>query len=103
MAPRAYDVVFRNVYTQKVQSGYRSEITEYAYLFNSYYNAAGDNASARSTRINFAPDGGAGTALSRIDRSHIDDLLSGADEKLLDEIDRSWFSAFIMNNNIRSC
>jgi hypothetical protein len=42
MASRAYHVVFRNFYPEKIRPGYRAEIPEYAYLFNSYYNAAGD-------------------------------------------------------------
>ena len=43
MASRAYDVVFRNLRPQEVWlPAIVPAIPEYAYLFNSYYNAAGD-------------------------------------------------------------
>ena len=67
--------------------GYRAEIPEYAYLFNSYYNAAG-NMHRRDLRglISRPTVREAQRYRVSID-SHIDDLLSDADEKLLDEIE----------------
>jgi len=78
---------FETFILKKFVPGYRAEIPEYAYLFNSYYNAAGDmhrrdlrGLISRPTVI------GAQRYRASVD-SHIDDLLSGADEKLLDKIE----------------
>ena len=66
---------------------YRSEIPEYAYLFNSYYNAAGDM-HRRDLRglISRPTVKEARRYRSSID-SYVDNLLSDADEKLLDDIE----------------
>jgi ergothioneine biosynthesis protein EgtB len=66
---------------------YRSAIPEYAYLFNSYYNAAGDM-HRRDLRglISRPTVKEAKHYRSSID-SYIDNLLSDADEKLLAEIE----------------
>jgi len=68
-------------------AGYRAEIPEYAYLFNSYYNAAG-NMHRRDLRglISRPTVGEAQRYRASVD-SRIDDLLSDADEKLLDKIE----------------
>src|SRR2546428_2856029 len=66
---------------------YRAEIPQYAYLFNSYYNAAGDM-HRRDLRglISRPTVKEAQRYRSSID-SYIDYLFSDADEKLLDEIE----------------
>src|SRR6266705_2366379 len=68
-------------------AGYRTEVPEYAYLFNSYYNAAGDM-HRRDLRglISRPTVEEAQRYRSSID-SHIDDLLSNPDESLLDEME----------------
>jgi ergothioneine biosynthesis protein EgtB len=66
---------------------YRAEIPEYAYLFNSYYNAAGDMHRRDLRGLISRP------TLSEAQRyrasidSHIDNFLSDAGERLLDEIE----------------
>lgn len=66
---------------------YRPEVPEYAYLFNSYYNAAGDM-HRRDLRglISRPTVEETHRYRSSID-VHIDDLLSEAGEKLLDDIE----------------
>jgi ergothioneine biosynthesis protein EgtB len=66
---------------------YRPEVPEYAFLFNSYYNAAGDM-HRRDLRglISRPTVKEAQRYRSSID-SHIDDLFSTADEELLDEME----------------
>ena len=78
---------FETFILKKFSPGYRSEIPQYAYLFNSYYNAAG-NMHRRDLRglISRPTVKQAQRYRASID-SHIDDLLSGADERLLDEIE----------------
>jgi ergothioneine biosynthesis protein EgtB len=77
---------FETFILKKFLTGYRPEIPEYAYLFNSYYNAAG-NMHRRDLRGLISRPTVQETQRYRasID-SRIDDLLSDADEKLLDEI-----------------
>ena len=67
--------------------GYRAEIPEYAFLFNSYYNAAG-TMHRRDLRglISRPTVKEAQRYRSSID-SHIGDLLPSADKKLLEEIE----------------
>jgi len=78
---------FETFILKRFVPGYRAEIPEYAYLFNSYYNAAG-NMHRRDLRglISRPTVREAQRYRVSID-SHIDDLLSDADEKLLDEIE----------------
>jgi len=78
---------FETFVLKKFALGYRSEIPQYAYLFNSYYNAAGDM-HRRDLRglISRPTVKEAQRYRSSID-SHIDYLFSDADEKLLDEIE----------------
>src|SRR6266487_2494264 len=78
---------FETFMLKKFVPGYRAEIPDYAYLFNSYYNAAGDM-HRRDLRglISRPTVGEAQRYRSSID-AHIDDLLSDADEKLIDEIE----------------
>ena len=78
---------FETFILKKFVAGYRAEIPEYAYLFNSYYNAAGDM-HRRDLRglISRPTVHDAQRYRTSID-SHIDDLLSNADEELLDQIE----------------
>jgi ergothioneine biosynthesis protein EgtB len=72
---------------KKFVSGYHADVPEYAYLFNSYYNAAGDM-HRRDLRglISRPTVREAQRYRSSID-AHIDNLLSDADENLIDEIE----------------
>ena len=78
---------FETFILKKFVPGYRAEIPEYAYLFNSYYNAAGDMHRRDLRGLISRP------TLSQAQRyrasvdSHIGDLLSSPDESLLDEIE----------------
>ena len=78
---------FETFILKKFVPGYRAEIPEYAYLFNSYYNAAGDMHRRDLRGLISRP------TLSQAQRyrasvdSHIDDLLSNPDESLLDEME----------------
>jgi ergothioneine biosynthesis protein EgtB len=78
---------FETFILKKFISRYRAEIPQYAYLFNSYYNAAGDM-HRRDLRglISRPTVKEAQRYRSSVD-SHIDNLLSDADEKLLDHIE----------------
>jgi ergothioneine biosynthesis protein EgtB len=78
---------FETFILKKFSPGYRPEVPQYAYLFNSYYNAAGDM-HRRDLRglISRPTVRDAQRYRASID-SHIDKLLSTADEKLLDEIE----------------
>jgi ergothioneine biosynthesis protein EgtB len=78
---------FETFILKKFVPEYRAEIPEYAYLFNSYYNAAGDMHRRDLRGLISRP------TLSQAQRyrasvdSHIDVLLSNPDESLLDEIE----------------
>jgi len=78
---------FETFILKKWLPGYHAEIPEYAFLFNSYYNAAGDM-HRRDLRglISRPTVKEAQRYRSSID-SHIDDLFSTADEKLLNEME----------------
>jgi ergothioneine biosynthesis protein EgtB len=67
--------------------GYRAEIPEYAYLFNSYYNAAGDMHRRDLRGLISRPTVGEAQRYRASIDSHIDDLLLNADEQLLDAIE----------------
>ena len=78
---------FETFILKKFVPGYRAEIPEYAYLFNSYYNAAG-NMHRRDLRglISRPTVNEAQRYRASID-SHIEDLLSNSDESLLHQIE----------------
>ena len=78
---------FETFILKKFVSGYHAEVPEYAYLFNSYYNAAGDM-HRRDLRglISRPTVRDAQRYRASID-AHIDNLLSDADEDLIDEIE----------------
>ena len=78
---------FETFILKKFVSGYRADVPEYAYLFNSYYNAAGDM-HRRDLRglISRPTVREAQRYRSSID-AHMDNLLSDADENLIEEIE----------------
>jgi len=78
---------FETFILKKFLRRYRPEIPEYAYLFNSYYNAAGDMHRRDLRGLISRPTVRETHRYRASIDSHIDDLLSGADEKLLAEIE----------------
>ena len=78
---------FETFILKKFFPGYRAEIPEYAYLFNSYYNAAGDMHRRDLRGLISRPTVQETHRYRASIDSHIDGLLSNADEKLLDEIE----------------
>ena len=78
---------FETFILKKFVPGYRAEIPEYAYLFNSYYNAAGDMHRRDLRGLISRPTFSQAQRYRASIDSHIDDLLSNPDESLLDEIE----------------
>jgi len=78
---------FETFILKKFVPGYRAEIPEYAYLFNSYYNAAGDMHRRDLRGLISRPTVGEAKRYRESIDTHMDDLLSNAGEKLLDEIE----------------
>jgi ergothioneine biosynthesis protein EgtB len=78
---------FETFILKKFVSGYHAEVPEYAYLFNSYYNAAGDMHRRDLRGLISRPTVREAQRYRLSIDSHIDDLLSGADENLIDEIE----------------
>jgi ergothioneine biosynthesis protein EgtB len=78
---------FETFILKKFLPGYRPEVPDYAYLFNSYYNAAGDMHRRDLRGLISRPTVREAQRYRASIDSHIDDLLSGADERLLDEIE----------------
>ncbi len=78
---------FETFILKKFIRRYRSEIPEYAYLFNSYYNAAGDMHRRDLRGLISRPTVRQAQRYRASIDSHIDDLLSDADDQLLDEIE----------------
>ena len=78
---------FETFILKKWVKGYRPEVPEYAYLFNSYYNAAGAMHRRDLRGLISRPTLEETKKYRSSVDSHIDDLLSKADEKLLNEIE----------------
>jgi ergothioneine biosynthesis protein EgtB len=78
---------FETFILKKFNPGYRAEIPEYAYLFNSYYNAAGDMHRRDLRGLISRPTVSQAQRYRASVDSHIDDLLSNPDESLLDEME----------------
>ncbi len=78
---------FETFILKKFLAGYRAEIPQYAYLFNSYYNAAGDMHRRDLRGLISRPTVQQTHRYRASIDSHIDHLLSNAEEKLLDEIE----------------
>jgi ergothioneine biosynthesis protein EgtB len=78
---------FETFILKKFIPGYRAEIPEYAYLFNSYYNAAGDMHRRDLRGLISRPTVSEAQRYRASVDSHIDELLSNPEESLLDEIE----------------
>jgi ergothioneine biosynthesis protein EgtB len=78
---------FETFILKKFSPSYRPEIPQYAYLFNSYYNAAGDMHRRDLRGLISRPTVREAQRYRASVDSHIDNLLSTANEKLLDEIE----------------
>jgi ergothioneine biosynthesis protein EgtB len=78
---------FETFVLKKWVSGYQSEVPEYAYLFNSYYNAAGDMHRRDLRGLISRPTVNESFRFRESINAHVDDLLSQADDKLLDEVE----------------
>ncbi len=78
---------FETFILRKWIAGYRSENAQYAYLFNSYYNAAGDMHRRDLRGLISRPTVTETRRYRSAIDQRIDDFLSQADEKLLDEIE----------------
>jgi len=78
---------FETFILKKFLTGYRPQIPEYAYLFNSYYNAAGDMHRRDLRGLVSRPTVREAQRYRASIDLHIDNLLSNAGEKLLDEIE----------------
>ncbi|HKS31433.1 MAG TPA: DinB family protein, partial [Chthoniobacterales bacterium] len=78
---------FETFVLKRFLSGYRPEIPEYAYLFNSYYNAAGDMHRRDLRGLISRPTVNEAQRYRASIDSHVDDLLSNLDEDLVDEIE----------------
>jgi ergothioneine biosynthesis protein EgtB len=77
---------FETFILKKFVPGYRAEVPDYAYLFNSYYNAAGDMHRRDLRGLISRPTVSEAQRYRESIDAHMDDLLSNADEKLLEEI-----------------
>jgi ergothioneine biosynthesis protein EgtB len=78
---------FETFILKKFSPGYRPEVPQYAYLFNSYYNAAGDMHRRDLRGLISRPTVREAQRYRASIDSHIDDLLSSTDEKILNEIE----------------
>src|SRR6185369_3190908 len=78
---------FETFVLKKWVPGYQLEVPEYAYLFNSYYNAAGDMHRRDLRGLISRPTVNESHRFRASINSHIDDLISSADDKLLAEIE----------------
>ncbi len=78
---------FETFILKKFAPGYLAEIPEYAYLFNSYYNAAGDMHRRDLRGLISRPTVSQAKRYRASIDSHIDDLLSSPDESLLHEME----------------
>ena len=78
---------FETFILKKFVPGYQAEISEYAYLFNSYYNAAGDMHRRDLRGLISRPTVSEAHRYRASVDSHIDDLLSNSDESLRDKME----------------
>jgi ergothioneine biosynthesis protein EgtB len=78
---------FETFILKKWLPGYQSEVPEYAYLFNSYYNAAGSMHRRDLRGLISRPTVAEAQRFRAAIDDKIDNLVSNADEKLLDEIE----------------
>ncbi|MEY2525781.1 MAG: hypothetical protein QOE73_552 [Verrucomicrobiota bacterium] len=78
---------FETFILKKWSTTYQPEIPQYAYLFNSYYNAAGDMHRRDLRGLISRPTVEETRRYRSSVDSHIDNLISGADEKFLDDLE----------------
>jgi ergothioneine biosynthesis protein EgtB len=78
---------FETFILKKWLPGYQPEVPQYAYLFNSYYNAAGDMHRRDLRGLISRPTVEETRKYRSSIDSHIDNLISGADEKLFRKIE----------------
>src|SRR5256886_9032890 len=78
---------FETFILKKWIAGYRGENEQYAYLFNSYYNAAGDMHRRDLRGLISRPTVDETHRYRSAVDAHIDNLLSATDQKLRDEIE----------------
>jgi ergothioneine biosynthesis protein EgtB len=78
---------FETFILKKWMTGYQPEIPEYAYLFNSYYNAAGDMHRRDLRGLISRPTVAEAMRYRAGIDDKIDNLISGADENLFREIE----------------
>lgn len=78
---------FETFILKKWVNGYQSEVPEYAYLFNSYYNAAGSMHRRDLRGLISRPTVAEAKRFRAAIDDKIDHLISNADEKLLDKIE----------------
>jgi len=78
---------FETFVLKKWITGYRPENTQYAYLFNSYYNAAGDMHRRDLRGLISRPTVEETYRYRSAIDQHIGNLISNADDELLDEIE----------------
>jgi ergothioneine biosynthesis protein EgtB len=78
---------FETFILKRFVSSYRPEIPEYAYLFNSYYNAAGDMHRRDLRGLISRPTVREAQRYRASIDSHIEDLLTNSDDDLVDEIE----------------
>ena len=78
---------FETFILKKFISGYRPEVPEYGYLFNSYYNAAGDMHRRDLRGLISRPTVQEAHRYRTSIDSHIDDLFTEAGDELLDAIE----------------
>jgi ergothioneine biosynthesis protein EgtB len=78
---------FETFVVKKWVAGYQPEVPEYAYLFNSYYNAAGDMHRRDLRGLISRPTVEATRRYRSSIDGHIEDLLASCDESLLAELE----------------
>ena len=78
---------FETFVLNKWVPGYQPEVPEYAYLFNSYYNAAGDMHRRDLRGLISRPTVDQTRRYRSSVNSHVLDLIAGADENLLAELE----------------
>jgi ergothioneine biosynthesis protein EgtB len=78
---------FETFVLKKYVAGYQPEIPEYAYLFNSYYNAAGDMHRRDLRGLISRPTVEQTKKYRASIDSHVDELLLSADDKLFAELE----------------
>ena len=79
---------FETFVLKKWMTGYQPEIAEYAYLFNSYYNAAGDMHRRDLRGLISRPTVAEALRYRSLVDDKIDNLIKHADEEVLREIER---------------